>query len=114
VINWSFSNDYVRVDVDFGTSCDSDPHEVSRIAIETCAAVARVANDYKPPVCWLTAFGAYTLDFRLRFWIADPSNGMTNIRGQVLIALWDAFKQAGISIPYPTQEVIIREPRPPA
>lgn len=110
VINWSFSNDYVRVDVDFGTACDSDPHEVSRIAIETAGAVPRVANAYKPPVCWLTGFGAYTLDFRLRFWIADPANGMTNIRGQVLIALWDAFKAAGISIPYPTQEVIIREP----
>lgn len=32
VINWSFSSEYVRIDVDFGVSYDSDPHEVSKLA----------------------------------------------------------------------------------
>jgi len=117
VVNWSFSSDYVRIDVDFGTSYASDPHEVVRIAIETASAVPRVANDYKTPVCWMTAFGASSLDFRLRFWISDPANGLTNVRGQVLMALWDAFKEAGISIPFPHREIIMKTPveiqRPP-
>ncbi|MEK1932808.1 MAG: mechanosensitive ion channel domain-containing protein [Pararhizobium sp.] len=110
VVNWSFSSDYVRIDVDFGTSYDSNPHDVVRIAIETASAVPRVANNYKAPVCWMTAFGASSLDFRLRFWISDPANGLTNIRGQVLMALWDAFKQAGISIPFPHREIIMKTP----
>jgi small-conductance mechanosensitive channel len=46
----------------------------------------------------------------LRFWIDDPQNGLTNIRGKVLLALWDAFKEHGISIPYPHREVIMRTP----
>ena len=37
----------------------------------------------------------YGFDLELRFWIADPSNGLTNVRGQVLLGLWDAFKAAG-------------------
>ena len=110
VVNWSFSSDYVRIDVDFGTSYDSNPHDVVRIAIETASAVPRVANNYQVPVCWMTAFGASSLDFRLRFWISDPANGLTNIRGQVLMALWDAFKQAGIAIPFPHREIIMKTP----
>ncbi|RVO21248.1 mechanosensitive ion channel family protein [Sinorhizobium meliloti] len=117
VVNWSFSSDYVRIDVDFGTSYDSDPHEVVRIAVETASAVPRVVNDYKAPVCWMTAFGASSLDFRLRFWISDPANGLTNVRGQVLMALWDSFKEAGVSIPFPHREIIMKTPveiqRPP-
>ncbi|MBX4950557.1 mechanosensitive ion channel family protein [Rhizobium binae] len=110
VVNWSFSSDYVRIDVDFGTSYDSDPHQVVKLAIATASTVPRVANQYKPPVCWLTAFGASSLDFRLRFWISDPANGLTNVRGQVLMALWDAFKKAGVSIPFPHHEIIMKSP----
>lgn len=109
VVNWSFSDMFIRVDVDFGVSYDSDPHEVTRIAIEAAGAVERVSN-HKKPVCWMTAFGSSSLDFKLRFWISDPQNGLTNIRGQVLLALWDAFKEAGIAIPFPHREIIMRTP----
>ncbi|TCU16988.1 mechanosensitive ion channel-like protein [Rhizobium sullae] len=110
VVNWSFSSEYVRIEVDFGTSYDSDPHEVARIAIEAAKTIPRVAGTYAQPVCWMTAFGASSLDFKLRFWISDPSNGLTNVRGQVLMALWDAFKAAGISIPFPHREIIMKTP----
>ncbi|MCK3776425.1 mechanosensitive ion channel [Ensifer sesbaniae] len=110
VVNWSFSSDFVRIDVGFGTSYDSDPHEVARIAVATAKSIPRVASSHSEPVCWMTGFGASSLDFKLRFWISDPSNGLTNIRGQVLIALWDAFKAAGISIPFPHREIIMKTP----
>ncbi|NLS03430.1 mechanosensitive ion channel family protein [Rhizobium sp. P32RR-XVIII] len=110
VVNWSFSSEYVRIEVSFGTSYDSDPHEVVRIAIEAAQTIPRVASTYAKPVCWMIGFGASSLDFKLRFWISDPSNGLTNVRGEVLIALWDAFKAAGISIPYPHREIIMKTP----
>ena len=108
VINWSFSDDHVRLDIKFGVSYESDPHLVSKIAIEAAMGVARVDAERKP-VCWLTAFGDSSLDFVLRFWIHDPQQGLTNVRGKVLLALWDAFKQHGVQIPYPHREVILRE-----
>lgn len=110
VINWSFSDKYVRLDVTFGVSYDSNPHDVARIAIEAASAVGRVDAAYRAPVCWLTAFGDSSLDFLLRFWISDPQNGLSNIRGLVLLSLWDAFKANGIGIPYPHREVIMRTP----
>ena len=111
VINWSFSNDLIRLDVPFGVHYDSNPHEVSALAIEAASGVPRVLNSTKP-VCWMTSIGDSSIDFLLRFWINDPQNGLTNIRGKVLLALWDTFKTNGIKIPYPHREVILHRAKP--
>jgi small-conductance mechanosensitive channel len=108
VVNWSFSDQLVRLDVEFGVSYDADPHQVIELAISTAKECQRVYSGRKP-VCWLTAFGDSSLDFVIRFWISDPRQGLTNIRGTVLLALWDTFKEHGIGIPYPHREVIIKE-----
>jgi small-conductance mechanosensitive channel len=108
VINWSFSDSLVRLDVNFGVSYDADPHKVSQLAIEAAISVGRVEADRRP-VCWLTDFGDSSLNFVLRFWIRDPQQGLTNVRGKVLLALWDTFKENGISIPYPHREIIMKQ-----
>ncbi len=110
VINWSFTDKFVRLDVPFGVAYDSDPHEVIRLAIEAAASVDRVDSEQKRPVCWMTEFGDSSMNFKLRFWIDDPQKGLTNIRGKVLLALWDTFKENGISIPFPHREVIMKTP----
>ncbi len=110
VVNWSFSDKFVRLDVPFGVSYNSDPHEVTRLAIEAASGVDRVDAQYNKPVCWMTEFGDSSINFVLRFWIDDPQGGLTNIRGKVLLALWDTFKEHGISIPFPHREVIMRTP----
>ncbi len=109
VINWSFSDELVRLDVPFGVSYDCDPHEVSALAIAAAENCQRVYSG-KKPVCWLTEFGDSSLNFVLRFWINDPHEGLTNIRGKVLLALWDTFKEHNVKIPYPHREIIMRTP----
>ncbi|WP_238941302.1 mechanosensitive ion channel domain-containing protein [Jannaschia sp. Os4] len=104
VVNWSHSNDYVRLDIFFGTAYGDDPHLVRRIAVEAAGSVGRVI-DIRPPVCHIVGFGDSSVDYILRFWIADPTQGLTNIRGNVYLALWDAFHEHGISIPFPQREV---------
>ncbi len=106
VVNWSHSNDFVRLDVFFGVSYGDDPHLVRRIAIEAAAGVGRVLADRKP-VCHIVGFGDSSVDYILRFWITDPTGGLTNIRGNVYLALWDAFREHGITIPFPQREVTV-------
>jgi small-conductance mechanosensitive channel len=110
VVNWSHSNDFVRLDIHFGTSYADDPHLVRRIAVEAAKTVPRVLND-RAPVCHITGFGDSSIDYILRFWIRDPTQGLTNIRGNVFLALWDAFRENGISIPFPQREVRLLEPQ---
>ncbi len=104
VVNWSHSNDFVRLDIRFGTAYSDDPHLVRRIAIEAAQSVDRVLED-KSPVCHIVGFGDSSVDYILRFWIEDPTGGLTNIRGNVYLALWDAFQEHNISIPFPQREV---------
>ncbi len=104
VVNWSHSNDFVRLDIYFGTSYGCDPHVVRKIAIEAAKGVDRVLA-FKAPVCHIVGFGDSSVDYILRFWISDPTGGLTNIRGNVYLALWDAFAENNISIPFPQREV---------
>lgn len=104
VVNWSHSNDFVRLDIFFGTAYHDDPHKVRQIAVSAAQSVDRVLS-FKPPVCHIVGFGDSSVDYILRFWIQDPTAGLTNIRGNVYLALWDAFQANGISIPFPQREV---------
>jgi small-conductance mechanosensitive channel len=106
VINWSHSNERVRLDVAFGVSYASDPHVVAAHAVTAAADVARVLPS-PAPVCHLTKFNDFSLDFILRFWIDDPAGGLTNVRGAVMLALWDVFQREGIEIPFPVRDVRI-------
>ncbi|MFV1874555.1 mechanosensitive ion channel family protein [Nioella sp.] len=104
VVNWSHSDAYVRLDIHFGTSYGDDPHKVRQLAIDAAKSVDRVLT-IKAPVCHIVGFGDSSVDYVLRFWIEDPTGGLTNIRGNVFLALWDAFHEHGISIPFPQREV---------
>ncbi|KQB96922.1 mechanosensitive ion channel protein [Loktanella sp. 1ANDIMAR09] len=108
VVNWSHSNEFVRLDIFFGTAYHDDPHAVRKIAIEAAQGVDRVLKT-RPTVCHIVGFGDSSVDYILRFWIRDPTGGLTNIRGNVYLALWDAFKEHGISIPFPQREVKLLE-----
>ncbi|MDO6729674.1 mechanosensitive ion channel [Marinovum sp. 2_MG-2023] len=105
VVNWSHSSDFVRLDIFFGTAYGDDPHLVRKLAIAAAAGVERVLEHPKTPVCHIVGFGDSSVDYILRFWISDPTGGLTNIRGNVYLALWDTFKEHDISIPFPQREV---------
>ena len=104
VVNWSHSNEFVRIDLHFGTSYHDDPHLVRKLAVEAALGAKRVLKN-RPAVCHITGFGDSSVDYILRFWIRDPVEGLTNVRGAVYLALWDTFKEHGISIPFPQREV---------
>ncbi len=108
VVNWSHTNAFVRLDIYFGTAYGDDPHKVRKVAIAAASQVPRVLS-FRPPVCHVVGFGDNSVDYILRFWIDDPTGGLTNIRGNVYLALWDAFKENNITHPFPQREVRLLE-----
>jgi len=113
VINWSHGNSLIRLEVEFGVHYNSDPHEVKEIAAQAAldADPKRICRD-PSPVCHLVKFGDSSLNFKLRFWIKDAERGITNIRGDVMLSLWDAFKANNIEIPYAHLEVYMHRAKP--
>lgn len=108
VENWSYSSRDVRVRMRVPVSYDCDLREAQRLMVETAKANPRILNDPEP-VVWITAFGERAVEHELRYWISDPEAGLGNIQGDVFLGIWDRFKEAGIRIPYPRQDVRIVE-----
>ena len=106
VVNWTYTDKNTLVKVLFGTNYDADPRLVCKLAIEIAGAAPRTIKN-KPPNCLLTEFAEAGMKFALTFWIADP-DGMDNVKSDVMLSLWDAFKREGIRVPYPVREIRIR------
>ncbi len=107
VVNWSHGSTLIRIEVTFGVSYEHNPHDVKRITEEAAAAADKRICQDPLPVCHLAEFGDNALNFKLRFWIKDAEKGVTNIRGAVMLGIWDAFQENNINIPYPHREVYI-------
>jgi small-conductance mechanosensitive channel len=106
VVNWTYTDKNTLVKVVFGTNYDADPKLVCKLAVDIGAAAKRAIKG-KPPTCILTEFAEIGMKFSLTFWIADP-DGMDNVKSEVMLALWDAFKREGVRVPYPVREIRIR------
>lgn len=106
VTNWTYTDKNTLVKVNFGTNYDADPRLVCKLAAELAATTPR-ATKGKIPNCILTEFTEAGMKFSLTFWIADP-DGMDNVKSEVMLSLWDAFKREGIRVPYPVREIRIR------
>ncbi len=107
VINWSYSKDEVRLDLKFSVDPVNNPHKVRAVALNAIKSVPRVFLKI-PPACHFIALDARSMDFLMRFWIEDPEQGVTNVRGVALLALWDAFQREGINFPSPVQDMRLR------
>ena len=107
VINWSHSDPDVRMEVPFGVAYQSDPHQIRQLAVQAAEAVKRVSKA-RQPICHLVEFGDSSLNFLLRFWIDDPDQGVTNVKGLVLLNLWELFRDNDVEIPYPHRQVLFR------
>jgi small-conductance mechanosensitive channel len=107
VINWSYSDKTVRMKLPVQISYDSDPEQAMKIMLECAYASPRVQH-VPEPLCRLMEFADSGIQLELRIWIIDPENGLGGVRSDVNLAIWRAFKQAGITIPYPQRDVHIK------
>lgn len=104
VENWSFSDRNVRVGLPFGISYDADLRKAIDLATRAAQEFPRVLKD-PPPRCLLKAFGASSVDMELGIWISDAEEGISNIKSDVYLRIWDLFHEHGIQFPYAQLDV---------
>lgn len=107
--NWTHRNRVQRSEIPVSVAYGTDPEKVIAILLEIATAVPDALQNPEPHVDFL-AFGASSLDFELRFCLADYSDGI-RIRAEVRIAILKRFELEGIEIPYARQDIMIL-PRP--
>jgi len=103
VINWSYSDQRVRLRLPVMISYDDDPEVALRVLLDAARDHPRILRE-PAPVTRLMAFEDYGMRCEVRFWIADPMNGVNNVRSDVNRSIWRVFKQHGIKIPVAQRE----------
>jgi small-conductance mechanosensitive channel len=107
VINWSYSQNLVRLKMPVGVAYDSDLEKARELMLAAAADTLRVLKDPKP-ACLLTGFGDNTVNLELRVWINDPQHGIGSVKSDLLWGIWRRFREHGIEIPYPQRDVHLK------
>ena len=106
VLNHSYSNRQIRLGLDLQIAYRSDLQKAMQLMEEAAGKQPRVLAD-PPPKAVLVRFADSGIDLELGVWIDDPENGVLAIRSDLFLAIWRAFQDAGIEIPFPQREVRI-------
>ena len=107
VENWTHTQRRTRLKVDLFVHHDSDLKQVIALCEDAASATARVLPE-PVPKCLFIEFGESSLKLQLRFWIGDAQNGVQNVKSDVLLEIWQRFKQHGIRVPYPQRDLHVR------
>ncbi|PID93128.1 MAG: hypothetical protein CSA95_08790 [Bacteroidetes bacterium] len=109
VINWSHFNQNTRFNVEVGVAYGSDVSKVEKLLLDCAIQNKRISSSPKPFVRFHN-FGNSSLDFQLFFWTEETFK-VENIKSEVRFSICQAFSEHGIQIPFPQQDVYIKEMR---
>ena len=107
VINWSYSQNLVRLRVAVGVAYGSDLEKVKELMLTAAEDTQRVLRDPKP-ACLITGFGDNAVNLELRIWINDPQNGLGSVKSDLFWGIWERFRDHGIEMPYPQRDVHLK------
>ena len=110
VINWSYSDQRVRLRLPVMVSYECDVERALELLIQAAADHPRILRD-PGPVSRLMSFEDYGMRLESRFWIRDPMNGVNNVRSDVNRRILRLFRENGIRIPVSQHEVRIADSR---
>ena len=99
-----------RSQVLVGAAYRHEPSQVIALLEEVATSVPRVLPEPAPKAL-LLSYGDSSIDYALRFWIANPMDNV-GICSEVNQAIWSAFEREGIEIPFPQQVQYVVEGQP--
>lgn len=104
VINWSYENSNMSVPLTLRISYKDNPEHAMQIMLDLAHQHARVLKE-PAPSCILKEFSDTGITLEMNVWVNDPEAGITNVRSDLYLAIWKAFKQHAITIPYTQKDL---------
>ncbi|HXE91626.1 MAG TPA: mechanosensitive ion channel domain-containing protein [Terriglobales bacterium] len=111
VINWTANDRQVRFSVPVGVAYGSDPEQVRRALLEVAQQNPDVLRDPEPDVIF-TEFGESALHFQLRVFTTSKVSTPPTFRSDLYFAIFRAFAEKGIHIPFPQRDLHLRSAVP--
>ena len=116
VTNWMLRDNYGRVRIPVGVAYGSDTQRVKEILLRVArehplvVSNSRVVSD---PYVLFLSFGDSSLNFELRAHVRHVDRRLT-VLSDLNFAIDDAFREAGVEIPFPQRDLHIIQPKPSA
>jgi small-conductance mechanosensitive channel len=108
VLNYTLRDPLYRLKASVGVAYTSDLGAVMK-ALERAGAYFQGKVDRLQPLAILTGFGDSAVEFELHVWIDDPWRER-RARSALYLAVWDALKDAGITIAYRQLDIHLDAP----
>jgi small-conductance mechanosensitive channel len=107
IVNYTLSSPTIWISLPLGVSYGSDPKEVERILMEVAQKEPTLARSERPRVLF-TAFADSSLNFELAVCIDARLYPERLVRSNLYFEIFEAFKKAGIEIPFPQRDLHLR------
>lgn len=109
IVNWTKDGRRTkRLDMIVGVGYDSNLEKTIALIRTIFEKDDRILS-YPEPVVFACNFNSSSIDIQLLFWIKDLSNTLP-VKSDVIQRITKLFKENGIAIPYPQQDVYIKNP----
>ncbi|MBY0346427.1 MAG: mechanosensitive ion channel [Neisseriaceae bacterium] len=106
VINQSYTDNAILISLPVQVAYQTDLNLALALLVASGKKITRIKQD-PPPAAFVVQFGNHGIDLQLSVWLSDPENGIANMKSELNLAIWQAFKENQIQIPYPQQELRI-------
>ncbi|MEZ4819479.1 MAG: mechanosensitive ion channel [Bdellovibrionota bacterium] len=110
VVNWTLRDQRMRKKINVGVAYGSDTKKVKDILENVANVHPDVLKDTIAPFALFTNFGDSALEFELYYWVWMQSiKGVRIIESELRFAIDQAFRDEGITIPFPQRDVHLYE-----
>jgi len=106
VINYSYGNPKIRLQVPVGIAYGSDCQKAAEVLVQVALDNKRVLVEPKPKA-WFREFGDSSLNFMLLFWIPNAVEKF-DVISEINYAIDAGFRKNGIEIPFPQRDLHLR------
>jgi len=106
IVNWTHENVSSRFEVLVGVDYSSDVNQVMEILQKVVQGIEGIQKEPKPFVRFIR-FGDSSLDFSVIFWSEEVFR-VRNIKSDLRVKIFNAFKENKIAIPFPQRVVHIK------
>lgn len=110
LVNWTMSKNRKRINILIGISYGTNISQAKEIITGILQADTRIST-IPPPVVLARDFAPSSIELDVFFWLSDLRMA-GEVKSQVIQQIQEQFEAAGIQIPIPQQEVLLRTPLP--
>lgn len=110
--NWTHKNKYQRYSLEVPVAYSTDLHKLFEILRSVVAAHPQVISgpeipDEEQPDAAIERFGESAIHIQIEYWMEGVDDGANSVGADLMLMIWDAFKEHGIELAFPKSEATV-------